>query len=715
MQKAIAVAAEHRPHAVVMKFDFRNAYNSLTKPAAREGLAQAARAVLASHAVTLPDVAPTLASGVTTHWWVDALGEACPVRAESGVDQGCPLSPALFALAVAPALARVAAALRELDQAALVFAYLDDVVLHVDARHADVAAVLLATEFEPLGLSLNADKTALWSPDAGVQGLLPECLKDQWAFHLPVLGSAIPYVRASYPDAEESDPAAEASALQRAVVALQAFQASLLELRTAGLQTEDALGLHRIYVNGAVTHLLRGSLLEADWCDLWDYHVEQCFAQLLHESELSDTLRVQLHMPLSCERTGWGVESARWRREAAFLGSWHLCLGPVAVALRFVCAEQLLQAAERSVRGPLAEAASVIRTMVPGYSFDADALFEVPEAKRQSTLMEGVYAAKEEGLVTALWRWKPRGDAVAAANSSGGPHAADHLLPPPPPEDAGVTAGVKVLKMPEELGVVALRARAMLPYPAYLPRFKRERGPAQQCNHQYSKGSTVCGHRLVQADGTPDVTGKHQQQCNVGGGVDARHNRLRGWLKAWLKQVCHYASAETEQLVKEWDRLVQAKCPASKRLQFVTDHTHPDGPRQVPAMVVEAAKLDVTFSDDEGSFVCVDVSYTNACTPDADKTLRNARTAGKAASVRADEKRKRYPPDRHPHAELVPFVVEARGRLGAEVLPFLKQHAPAEEPLRSAVLARALRDIAVITQHGLAALLLAAEPRPNSV
>ena len=54
------------------------------------------------------------------------------------------------------------------------------------------------------------------------------------------------------------------------------------------------------------------------------------------------------------------------------------------------------------------------------------------------------------------------------------------------------------------------------------------------------------------------------------------------------------------------------------------------------------------------------------------------------------------------------------GRLGEEVLPFLKQHAPAEEPLRSTVLARALRDIAAITQHGLAALLLAAEPRPNA-
>ena len=37
------------------------------------------------------------------------------------------------------------------------------------------------------------------------------------------------------------------------------------------------------------------------------------------------------------------------------------------------------------------------------------------------------------------------------------------------------------------------------------------------------------------------------------------------------------------------------------------------------------------------------------------------------------------------------------------------------ERCKGAVLARALRDIAVITQHGLAALLLAAEPRPASV
>ena len=56
--------------------------------------------------------------------------------------------------------------------------------------------------------------------------------------------------------------------------------------------------------------------------------------------------------------------------------------------------------------------------------------------------------------------------------------------------------------------------------------------------------------------------------------------------------------------------------------------------------------------------------------------------------------------------------MEARGRLGTEVLSFLKQHAPAEESLRSVVLAPALREVSIVTQTGLARLLLSAEPRP---
>ena len=45
-------------------------------------------------------------------------------------------------------------------------------------------------------------------------------------------------------------------------------------------------------------------------------------------------------------------------------------------------------------------------------------------------------------------------------------------------------------------------------------------------------------------------------------------------------------------------------------------------------------------------------------------------------------------------------------------MSFLRQHAPAEEPLHSAVLARATREIFIFTQRGVVALLLVAEPRP---
>ena len=130
-------------------------------------------------------------------------------------------------------------------------------------------------------------------------------------------------------------------------------------------------------------------------------------------------------------------------------------------------------------------------------------------------------------------------------------------------------------------------------------------------------------------------------------------------------------------------------------------------------MTLAQARLDVGFRDDEGSEGYVDVAYANACSAsDPATTLARARTAGRAASEREEEKRKRYPPALNPHVELVPFVVEARGRLGAEVMPFLRQHAPADPVVRSAVLARATREVSIITQQGLAALLLASEPRP---
>ena len=187
---------------------------------------------------------------------------------------------------------------------------------------------------------------------------------------------------------------------------------------------------------------------------------------------------------------------------------------------------------------------------------------------------------------------------------------------------------------------------------------------------------------------------------------------MRDWLREWLVTVCHVPWADTEQHVAEWDRWVRARCAISGALRTRTVQTA-NGAVEEPVRELEQARLDVAFRDGEGSLGYVDVAYANACSlGDPATTLARARTAGKAAGEREEEKRRRYPPALNPHVELIPFVVEARGRLGAEVMPFLRQHAPADPVIRSAVLARATREISTLTQRGLAALLLAAEPRP---
>ena len=67
---------------------------------------------------------------------------ALPVRAQGGVDQGCPLCPGLFAIGIADALSRADARLTHLHPSARIFSYLDDVVAVVPANLAALAGAM---------------------------------------------------------------------------------------------------------------------------------------------------------------------------------------------------------------------------------------------------------------------------------------------------------------------------------------------------------------------------------------------------------------------------------------------------------------------------------------------------------------------------------------------------------------------------------------------
>ena len=73
-------------------------------------------------------------------------------------------------------------------------------------------------------------------------------------------------------------------------------------------------------------------------------------------------------------------------------------------------------------------------------------------------------------------------------------------------------------------------------------------------------------------------------------------------------------------------------------------------------------------------------------------------------------KQSKYPQHKSPGTPMVPFVVEALGRLSPEAHALLATVAPADKKVRSQVLRTAKQTLSVLVQTGLAELLLSAEP-----
>ena len=96
MMKQLDVHAALRPHdCVVLKLDFRNAYNTTLRAAILSAVSRLCPALL--------PIANTLLPVETIHRFYGEEGVR-ELLSERGCDQGCPLSPAFFGIAIAPAL-----------------------------------------------------------------------------------------------------------------------------------------------------------------------------------------------------------------------------------------------------------------------------------------------------------------------------------------------------------------------------------------------------------------------------------------------------------------------------------------------------------------------------------------------------------------------------------------------------------------------------------
>ena len=117
MGHAVQTGLDKHPHEITLQLDCKNAFNTVSRQHMLEAVQQ-----------TVPKLTPLV-------WWMygqpsdlvvpNAPPEALIIRSSSGVNQGDPIGPRLFALTIQPQLRAVQQALPNLR----VIAYLDDIVM----------------------------------------------------------------------------------------------------------------------------------------------------------------------------------------------------------------------------------------------------------------------------------------------------------------------------------------------------------------------------------------------------------------------------------------------------------------------------------------------------------------------------------------------------------------------------------------------------------
>ena len=457
------------------------------------------------------------------------------------------------------------------------------------------------------------------------------------------LGASLPFLPGGRRD--EEDDGAEASRMplleevpsDEHMERLQAYKRRLVQLQEAGLTTRSAQVLFRTYVNGAINHIQRANLTQEAWCLAWDVEVAGMVATWVGQ-ELSQDQRLQVFLPL--RDSGMGLGSAEARRAGAFVGSWEQCFSEVAGACGPETAEAVWEAAPLT-RDALTRAQGVLRRQGASGSLDWERRLGSPAKRRQKHWVQEVQEAMKgqlEGMVEESERVELR---TAGGKGSGG------FLEAATEEEQ---------QIPDAHFIRALRRRLRV----------RPSEMGGTCRHKNKgNGGALCGQAL-------DARGLHARVCNSGGGILRRHDRIRDWLAKWIGKMLGQ-EVPTEQYVGKWDRW---KRDARGQL------------------VLERARLDIVFQGRAGP-VYVDIAVVEAGAGAASTLRERSVQDGLAAAREEDDKRRRYPgPD------LVPFVVEAGGRLGESAQSLIRSVAPRDPVDRGQEIAAAKRTLSALLQLG---------------
>ena len=175
---SVRALTEADPDLVLLCLDAKNAYGTASRADCLDALGREA-----------PDLLPfaqVFCRRASRYLLWDDAGECHCLRATSGVDQGDPLAPLLFACGLKPCLEALESDLQQrardlgLDPSRVrVLAYLDDVAVLVPPALASAVLPAAREALGVLGLDLRQEKTQAYSKRAAC----PEGLEEQWREH----------------------------------------------------------------------------------------------------------------------------------------------------------------------------------------------------------------------------------------------------------------------------------------------------------------------------------------------------------------------------------------------------------------------------------------------------------------------------------------------------------------------------------------------------
>ena len=251
----------------------------------------------------------------TVHWWRTADGRTVDIRAQRGVDQGCPLASPVFGISTARPAERAIQAIRARDAEASIFQYADDTQFHLDPDELPHAYEHVSREWAVAGLSLNGTKTKVWGPRPDT--VLPAGWEKHRIPSMKCLGADFVEdgITATPPRHQEA-----LTEIQTAATALESFAARLCQLQDSGLPRQLSQALLRYAAVGGPQHILMCRPIGAEEVQAYDATLRSAWENVLGIPLTGDRTWERAKLPLKAG--GMAVGSVEQRASAAFLTSY---------------------------------------------------------------------------------------------------------------------------------------------------------------------------------------------------------------------------------------------------------------------------------------------------------------------------------------------------------------------------------------------------------